>query len=71
MPGQELADPDAAAGRLRDFRVLGADTTLPETPGMAYLLRRLRPRLEITLGERMVKRILVANPARALSFSAP
>ncbi|WSB37253.1 phosphotriesterase [Streptomyces scopuliridis] len=54
-----------------DRLLLGGDTTVPETPGMAYLLRRLRPRLEVTLGERMVERILVANPARALSFRAP
>ncbi|MFE2636226.1 hypothetical protein ACFXKF_15800 [Streptomyces scopuliridis] len=54
-----------------DRLLLGGDTTVPETPGMPHLLRRLRPRLEVTLGERMVERMLVANPARALSFGAP
>ncbi|AXG76522.1 phosphotriesterase family protein [Streptomyces paludis] len=58
-----------AVGGFGDRLLLGGDTTVPETPGMPYLLRRLRPRLELTLGERLLERILVTNPARALSFT--
>ncbi|ROQ63391.1 phosphotriesterase-related protein [Streptomyces sp. 840.1] len=48
--------------------LLGGDTTVPETPGMPYLLRRLRPRLEESLGTDLVEAALVANPARAFAF---
>lgn len=45
--------------------LLGGDTTVPGTPGMPYLLRRLRPRLDVTLGEALVERMLTGNAARA------
>ncbi|MEV8207524.1 phosphotriesterase family protein [Streptomyces sp. NPDC079189] len=48
--------------------LLGGDTTVPETPGMPHLLRRLRPRLEHTLGERVLGAILIENPAQAFAF---
>ncbi|MCM2415716.1 phosphotriesterase [Streptomyces sp. RKAG290] len=48
--------------------LLGGDTTVPETPGMPHLLRRLRPRLEEALGAEAVDAALVANPARAFAF---
>ncbi|MFF1922924.1 phosphotriesterase [Streptomyces sp. NPDC058221] len=48
--------------------LLGGDTTVPETPGMAHLLRRLRPRLEEALGAQGVAAALVGNPARAFAF---
>ncbi|MGW2654559.1 phosphotriesterase family protein [Streptomyces sp. NPDC001478] len=61
-----LAD-DGFAGQV----LLGGDTTVPETPGMPHLLRRLRPRLTEVLGAETVERFLVANPARAFAFEAP
>nr|WTB29362.1 hypothetical protein OG781_07535 [Streptomyces sp. NBC_00830] len=48
--------------------LLGGDTTVPETPGMPHLLRRLRPRLEHTLGKQLLDAILIENPARAFTF---
>lgn len=51
--------------------LLGGDTTVPETPGMPHLLRRLRPRLAEVLGSDAVETMLVANPARAFAFEAP
>ncbi|MGW3745775.1 phosphotriesterase family protein [Streptomyces sp. NPDC005146] len=48
--------------------LLGGDTTVPETPGMPHLLRRLRPRLEHTLGKRVLGAILIENPAHAFAF---
>ncbi|MFE4800878.1 phosphotriesterase [Streptomyces sp. NPDC056708] len=48
--------------------LLGGDTTVPETPGMPYLLRRLRPRLEQTLGRQALDGILVGNAARAFAW---
>lgn len=48
--------------------LLGGDTTVPETPGMPYLLRRLRPRLERTLGMQALDGILVGNAARAFAW---
>ncbi|WUW25771.1 phosphotriesterase [Streptomyces sp. NBC_01463] len=51
--------------------LLGGDTTMPETPGMPHLLRRLRPRLTEVLGADAVDNMLVANPARAFAFAAP
>ncbi|MFJ2091552.1 phosphotriesterase [Streptomyces sp. NPDC087901] len=51
--------------------LLGGDTTVPETPGMPHLLRRLRPRLTEVLGADIVEDMLVANPARAFAFTAP
>jgi phosphotriesterase-related protein len=56
--------------------LLGGDTTTAAArassgggPGIPYLLRRLRPRLERALGPGATEAILVANPAKA--FSAP
>ncbi|WP_393054588.1 phosphotriesterase [Streptomyces sp. LN549] len=51
--------------------LLGGDTTVPETPGMPHLLRRLRPRLSEVLGAGTVEAMLVANPARAFAFAPP
>ncbi|MFJ8927876.1 phosphotriesterase [Streptomyces sp. NPDC102364] len=56
-----------------DRLLLGGDTTTAGArsvtggPGMPYLLRRVRPRLEAVLGEGTVERILVDNPAQAFS----
>ncbi|MDG4863761.1 phosphotriesterase [Streptomyces sp. T-3] len=47
--------------------LLGGDSTTPEAPGMPHLLRRLRPRLELTLGKDLVDRILTENAARAVA----
>lgn len=51
--------------------LLGGDTTVPETPGLPHLLRRLRPRLAEVLGEGTVEEMLIANPARAFAFETP
>ncbi|MBO0916774.1 phosphotriesterase family protein, partial [Streptomyces laculatispora] len=48
--------------------LLGGDTTVPETPGMPYLLRRLRPRLEEVLGAETMTAALIGNPARAFAL---
>ncbi|WP_028925085.1 phosphotriesterase family protein [Pseudonocardia acaciae] len=57
-----------------DQLMVGADTTTAEAraatgegPGMPYLLRTLRPRLERELGTEITNRIFVDNPARALA----
>ncbi|QKV91416.1 phosphotriesterase [Streptomyces sp. NA02950] len=53
--------------------LLGGDTTTAGArsvnggPGMPYLLRRLRPRLERALGAEVMDRILTENPGRALA----
>ncbi|MFD7706383.1 phosphotriesterase [Streptomyces sp. NPDC059785] len=53
--------------------LLGGDTTTAAArsvnggPGMPYLLRRVRPRLERALGEELVARILSENPGRAFA----
>lgn len=53
--------------------LLGGDTTTAAArsvnggPGLPYLLRRLRPRLELALGEQLVDRILTENPGRAFA----
>ncbi|WP_326764061.1 hypothetical protein OG978_05290 [Streptomyces sp. NBC_01591] len=44
---------------------------MPGTPGMPYLLRRLRPRLEQDLGKQALDTILVANAARAFAWRTP
>ncbi|MFE9724783.1 phosphotriesterase [Streptomyces sp. NPDC005794] len=49
--------------------LLGGDTTVPGTPGMPYLLRRLRPRLVRSLGEGLLRAALVDNPARAFALA--
>ncbi|MCX3062239.1 phosphotriesterase family protein [Streptomyces beihaiensis] len=62
----------ASAGHA-DRLLLGGDTTTAGArsvsggPGMPYLLRRVRPRLEASLGRETVERILTANPARAFA----
>jgi phosphotriesterase-related protein len=38
-------------------------------PGLDYLFRRFKPRLERELGQELSDRIFVANPARAFSFA--
>ncbi|MFJ8642731.1 MULTISPECIES: phosphotriesterase [unclassified Streptomyces] len=49
--------------------LLGGDTTVPGTPGMPYLLRRLRPRLVRSLGEELLEAVLADHPARAFSLA--
>jgi predicted metal-dependent phosphotriesterase family hydrolase len=63
-----LADQLAALAEagFGDRLPLGGDTTVPSAPATPYLLRRLRPKLELTLGEPLMAQILTANPARAL-----
>ncbi|MET7595691.1 phosphotriesterase [Streptomyces sp. NPDC005481] len=54
--------------------LLGGDTTTAAArsvdggPGMPYLLRRVRPRLELALGRELVERVFTENPARAFSL---
>ncbi|WP_141309848.1 phosphotriesterase family protein [Streptomyces spinoverrucosus] len=56
-----------------DRLLLGGDTTTAGArsvsggPGMPYLLRRVRPRLEMAVGVQVVERMLTENPARAFS----
>ncbi|MEV6755175.1 phosphotriesterase [Streptomyces sp. NPDC051214] len=56
-----------------DQLLLGGDTTTAGAravnggPGLPYLLRRVRPRLELAVGEELVERILRDNPARAFA----
>ncbi|MFD3502417.1 phosphotriesterase [Streptomyces sp. NPDC058678] len=70
MPGALRALADAGFG---DRLLLGGDTTTAAArsvsggPGMPYLLRRVRPRLEAELGEETVERILVRNPGAAFA----
>ncbi|MEU6139716.1 phosphotriesterase [Streptomyces sp. NPDC047081] len=51
--------------------LLGCDTVVAGArsvdggPGMPYLLRRVRPRLAVELGEELVDRVLTENPGRA------
>ncbi|TGB07689.1 phosphotriesterase [Streptomyces sp. MZ04] len=69
--------PDAvralAEAGFADQLLLGGDTTTAGTrsvdggPGMPYLLRRVRPRLELAAGEGVVERMLTTNPARAFA----
>jgi phosphotriesterase-related protein len=53
--------------------LLGGDTTTADArsvdggPGMPYLLRGVRPRLELALGEDLVERVLTENPGRAFA----
>lgn len=51
-----------------DRLLLGGDTVTPDTPGMPYLLRRVRPRLELALGKGALEDILVTNPARVYAW---
>ncbi|MFJ6084557.1 phosphotriesterase [Streptomyces sp. NPDC092369] len=53
--------------------LLGGDTVVAGArsvdggPGMPYLLRRVRPRLALDLGEELTDRVLTENPARAFA----
>lgn len=67
LPEQLLALAQAGFG---GQLLLGGDTTVPETPGMPYLLRRLRPRLAHSLGDEVLEAVLVANPTRAFALAA-
>ncbi|WP_394811260.1 phosphotriesterase family protein [Streptomyces xanthii] len=70
MPEEMAALADAGYA---DRLLLGGDTTTAGArsvsggPGMPYLLRRVRPRLETALGADGLERVLVANPARAFA----
>lgn len=70
MPSAVRALAEAGHG---DRLLLGGDTTsagarsVDGGPGMPYLLRRVRPRLEVELGAEAVERILVQNPSRAFA----
>ncbi len=56
-----------------DRILLGGDTTTAAArsvnggPGMPCLLRRAAPRLALAVGEELVRRVLVTNPARAFA----
>ncbi|MCX5383896.1 phosphotriesterase [Streptomyces sp. NBC_00083] len=65
MPDAVAALADAG---FADRLLLGGDTVTPDTPGMPHLLRRVRPRLELALGQELVERILVTNPARVYAW---
>ncbi|MEU1199435.1 phosphotriesterase [Streptomyces sp. NPDC005813] len=70
MPDTVRALADAGFGHRL---LLGGDTTTAAArsvdggPGMPYLLRRVRPRLELAVGKDLVDRILTENPARAFA----
>ncbi|GHD86169.1 phosphotriesterase [Streptomyces naganishii JCM 4654] len=70
MPGAVRALAEAG---FADRLLLGGDTvtagarSVDGGPGMPYLLRRVRPRLEAELGAEAVDLILTANPARAFA----
>ncbi|MFE4452166.1 phosphotriesterase [Streptomyces sp. NPDC056796] len=66
LPGQLASLAEAGFG---GQLLIGGDTTVPGTPGMPYLLRRLRPRLVRALGEDAVEAMLVQNPARAFALA--
>lgn len=66
LPDQLVALAEAGLG---GQLLLGGDTTVPETPGMPHLLRRVRPRLEEALGKELLDTVLTANPARAFGFA--
>ncbi|MEF9909137.1 phosphotriesterase [Streptomyces sp. P5-A9] len=66
LPEQLAALAEAGFGRQL---LLGGDTTVPGTPGMPYLLRRLRPRLVRSLGEELLEAVLVDHPARAFALA--
>ncbi|MEU8749385.1 phosphotriesterase family protein [Streptomyces chartreusis] len=71
MPDAVLALAEAGFGHRL---LLGGDTVVAGArsvdggPGMRYLLRRIRPRLALALGEELVERVLVDNPG--LAFAA-
>ncbi|MGW7421503.1 phosphotriesterase family protein [Streptomyces sp. NPDC054813] len=70
MPEAVRALADAGFG---DRLLLGGDTVVAGArsvdggPGMPYLLRRIRPRLEEELGAEQIRQILIDNPARAFA----
>lgn len=70
MPDAMAALADAGFG---ERLLLGGDTTTAGArsvsggPGMPYLLRRVRPRLELALGKELLDRVLVDNPGRAFA----
>ncbi|WSQ13952.1 phosphotriesterase [Streptomyces sp. NBC_01231] len=72
MPDAVRALADAGHG---DRLLLGGDTTTAAAraanggPGMPYLLRRVRPRLALALGEELVRQILMENPGRAFAVA--
>ncbi|WP_339127803.1 phosphotriesterase [Streptomyces sp. f51] len=72
MPDAVRALADAGFG---DRLLLGGDTTTATArsvdggPGMPYLLRRVRPRLELALGKELVDRILTENAGRAFAVA--
>ncbi|WP_141203469.1 phosphotriesterase family protein [Streptomyces griseorubiginosus] len=74
MPDAVRALAEAGHG---DRLLLGGDTTTAAArsvnggPGMPYLLRRVRPRLAVDLGEEAVRRILTDNPGRAFAVEWP
>ena len=74
MPDAVRALAEAGHG---DRLLLGGDTTTAAArsvnggPGMPYLLRRVRPRLAVELGEEAVRRILTDNPGRAFAVEWP
>ncbi|MGP4048148.1 phosphotriesterase family protein [Streptomyces sp. 2A115] len=74
MPDAVRALADAGFG---DRLLLGGDTTTAGArsvnggPGMPYLLRRVKPRLELALGKDLMGRILTENPGRAFSADWP
>ncbi|WP_264933933.1 phosphotriesterase [Streptomyces sp. A012304] len=70
MPEAVRALAEAGHG---DRLLLGGDTTTAAArsvdggPGMPYLLRRVRPRLALAVGEELVARVLTENPGRAFA----
>ncbi|MER5381863.1 phosphotriesterase [Streptomyces sp. NPDC002688] len=72
MPDAVRALADAGFGHRL---LLGGDTTTAAArsvnggPGMPYLLRRVRPRLELALGTDLVDRILTENAGRAFAVA--
>ncbi len=62
---------DLAEAGHGDRILLGGDTTTAAArsvdggPGMPHLLHRVAPRLALAVGEELVRRVLVTNPARA------
>ncbi|WP_244177432.1 phosphotriesterase family protein [Streptomyces atriruber] len=70
MPDAMRALADAGFG---DRLLLGGDTTTAGAqsvhggPGMPHLLRRVRPRLGLAVGEELVEQILTVNPGRAFA----
>ncbi|MFE0101237.1 phosphotriesterase [Streptomyces sp. NPDC059009] len=74
MPDAVRALADAGFG---ERILLGGDTTTAGArsvsggPGMPYLLRRVRPRLELAVGTDLVDTILTRNPGRAFAVEWP